>query len=87
MDTQSPQPEESESESSRRVGGTFNMYLMRILHKCRQEVVERDTAHVATRNITQDAHLYIVHKTGGSQNKKQHAVGYEYMHIEVNGHQ
>jgi hypothetical protein len=37
--------------------------------------------------MTQDAHLKIVRKTGSSKNKKQNAVGCEYIHIEANGGQ
>jgi len=37
--------------------------------------------------MTQDAHLKIVRKTGSSKNKKQLAVGCEYIHIEANGGQ
>jgi len=35
--------------------------------------------------MTRDVHLKIVHKTGSSKNKKQHAVECEYICIEVNG--
>jgi len=35
--------------------------------------------------MTQDAHLKMVHKTGSSTNKKQHAVGCEYIHTAVHG--
>ena len=37
--------------------------------------------------MTQDAHLKIVRKTGSSKNKKQHAVGSEYIHMEANSGQ
>jgi hypothetical protein len=39
---------------------------------------------VATQNMTQDAYLKIIHKTGISKNKKQHTIGCEYIHIAVN---
>jgi hypothetical protein len=45
------------------------------------QVSLRDAANVATKHITQDAHLKIVRKTGSRKNKKQHAVGCEYMLI------
>jgi hypothetical protein len=37
--------------------------------------------------MSQDAHLKIVPKTGSSKNRKQHAVGCDYIHIEANGGQ
>jgi hypothetical protein len=37
--------------------------------------------------MTQGAHLKIVRKTGSSKNKRQHAVGGEYIDIEANGGQ
>jgi len=36
---------------------------------------------VATENITQDAHFRKVHRTGSSNNKKQHAIRRESIHI------
>jgi hypothetical protein len=50
-------------------------------------LVHRDASNVATKHMTQDAHLQIFRKTGSSKNKKQHAVGYEYICIEANGGQ
>jgi hypothetical protein len=41
----------------------------------RLKSVHHDAANAATKHITQDAHLKIVHKTGSSKNLKQHAVG------------
>jgi len=35
----------------------------------------------------EDAHLKIIRKTGSRKNKKQHAVGCEYIHIEAKGGQ
>jgi hypothetical protein len=37
--------------------------------------------------MTQSANVKIVHKTGSSMNKKQYAVGCEYIYTLVNGHQ
>ena len=37
--------------------------------------------------MTQDAQWRMVHKTGSSTDKKQHAVGCEYIHTVVNGRQ
>ena len=49
--------------------------------------MHREAANVATENMTQDAHLQIVRKTGSSTNKKQHAIGCEYVHNMVDGRQ
>jgi len=53
----------------------------------RHQVVNHNTANAATKHMTQDAHFTIVRTTGSSKKKTQHAVGYEYIHMEVNGRQ
>jgi len=53
----------------------------------RHKSVHRDAANAATKHMTQDTHLKIVLKTGSRKNKKQHAVGCEYIQIEANGGQ
>jgi len=50
-------------------------------------LVHCDAADAATKHMTKDAHVKIIRKTRSSKNKKQHAVGSEYIHIEVNGSQ
>jgi hypothetical protein len=55
--------------------------------ECRQQLVNRDAADAAIRNLTQDAYLKLVRNSTSSKNKQQHAVGCKYMHIVVNGHQ
>jgi len=49
--------------------------------------VHHDAADAATKYMTQDAHLKIVCKTGSRRNKKHHAVGCEYIHIDAIGGQ
>jgi len=49
--------------------------------------VHSDTAKAATQNMTKDAHLKMVSKTGGTKNKMHHAVRCKYMYIEHNGSQ
>jgi len=49
--------------------------------------VHREAANEATKNMTQDAHLKIVRKTGSSTNKMQHAIGCENVHIMEDGRQ
>jgi len=46
-------------------------------------LVHRKAANAAIKHMTQDAHLQIVRKSGSSKNKKQHAVGCEYIHNEA----
>jgi hypothetical protein len=53
----------------------------------RHQLLHRKAADAATKHMTQDAHLKIICNTGSSTNKKQHAVGCEYLHTMVNGHQ
>jgi len=47
--------------------------------ECRQQLVHHNAAKAATKNMTQDAHLKIVRKTGSSKNMKQHATGFNHL--------
>jgi hypothetical protein len=87
MDTQPPPEGESGSNTGRLAGTTSNTELHGTQQERRHKLVHRDAASVATKYMTQDAHLKIVRKTGSSQNKKQHAVRCEYIHIVANGGQ
>jgi hypothetical protein len=87
MDTQPPPPGESGSNTGRLAGATSNTEILATQQELRHKLVHRDAANVATNHMTQDAHLKIVRKTGTSKNKKQHAVGCEFIHIEENGGQ
>jgi hypothetical protein len=53
----------------------------------RYQLAHREAAYAATKHMTEDAHLKIIRKTGRSMNKKQHAVGCEYLHTAVNSRQ
>jgi len=85
MTTQTPQTGESESESSETTGAWFNASLQGTQQQRRHQLVHRKSANVATENMTQDAQLQIVCKTGSSTNKKQHTIGCDYVHIMVDG--
>jgi hypothetical protein len=85
MDTQPPPPGESESNTSRLADATSNTELLGIQEERRNKLVHHDAANVATKHMTQEAHIKIVCKTGSSKNKKQHAVGCEYILIMANG--
>jgi len=87
MDTQPPLPGESGSNTGRLAGATSNMDILGTQQERRHKLVHRDAANAANKHITQDAHLKIVRKTGSSKNKKQHAAGCEYIHIEAEGGQ
>ena len=87
MDTQPPPPGESGSNTGRLAGATSNTDILGTQQEVRHKLVHRDAANAATNHMTQVAHLKIVCKTGSSTNKKQHAVGCEYNHIEANGSQ
>jgi len=87
MDTQPPEPGQSGSKSSGLAGASINTSLIGTQQERRHQWVHRDTANEATKNMTHDAHLKIIRKTGSSTNKKQHAVGCEFIHSLVNGHQ
>jgi len=81
MDSQRPPPGESGSNTSRLVGATSYTEILGTQRQRRHKLVHRDAADAATKHMTQDAHLKIVRKTGSRINKKQHVVGYEYIHI------
>jgi len=68
MDTQPPQAGESGSNTGRLAGATSNMELLFTHQDLRHKLVHRDAANVATKHMTQDAHLKIVRKTGTSKN-------------------
>jgi hypothetical protein len=87
MDTQPLLPGESGSNTSKLVGATSNTEILGTQHECRHKLVHCDAANVANKLMTQDVHLKIVRKTGSSKNKKQYAVGCEYILIEANGGQ
>jgi len=87
MDTQPPPPGESGSNTGRLAGATWNTEILGTKQERWHKLVHRDAANVASKHMTQDAHLMIVRKTGSSKNKKQHAVGWEYILIEANGGQ
>jgi len=84
MDTQLPWPGESGSNTGRLVGATSNTEILGTKQVRRYKFVHRDAANAATKHMTQDEHLKIVRKTGSSKNKKQQAVGCDYIHIEAN---
>jgi hypothetical protein len=66
-------------------GSTSNTELRGTHQERRHKLVHRDAVNVATKHMTQDAHLKIVRKTGSSKNNKQHAGGCEYILIVANG--
>jgi len=87
MDIQPPPPGKSGSNIGRLVGAKSNKEILGTQQERRHKLVHSDAAHAATKHMTQDAHLKIIRKTGSSKNKKQYAVGCEYIHIEANGGQ
>jgi hypothetical protein len=68
-------------------GATSNTEIFARQQEHRDKLVHRDADNVATKHMTQVAHLKLVRKTGSSKIKKQHAVGCEYILIEANGSQ
>jgi len=51
------------------------------------QLVHRNAATEATKNMTQDAQLKIVKKTGSNTNKMPHPVGCKYIQTIVNSRQ
>jgi hypothetical protein len=68
-------------------GTTSNTELHGTQQQRRHKLVYRHAANEATKHMTQDANLKIVCKTGSSKNRKQHAVGCEYILIVAKGGQ
>jgi hypothetical protein len=87
MDTEPPQTGPSGSKSGRLAGALSNTSLIGTQQECRHQFFHREASDVATKHMTQHAHLKIVRKTGSSTNMKQHAVGCEYLHTMVNDRQ
>jgi len=87
MDTQPPPAGQSGSNTGRLAGATSNTELPGTQQERRHKFVHRDAANGSTKHMTQDAQLKIVCKTGSSKNKKQHAVGCDYIIIVANGGQ
>jgi hypothetical protein len=83
VDIKAPPPGERGSNTSRLAGATTNKDILGTQQDRRHKLVHRDAADAATKDITQDAHIQIVGKTGGRSNKKQHAVGCEYVHRDM----
>jgi len=70
MDTQTPEPEVTGSESSRTTGVLADSSHNGAQQERRHQLVHRNAANAATNHMTQDAQLKIVCKTGSSKNKK-----------------
>jgi len=87
METQPPQPGETASKSSEFAGSSSNTSVIGTQEERRHQLGHSDAANAATRNMTLDAPSKTVSKTGCSENKKQFAVGWKYMHLAVNSHQ
>jgi len=87
MAPQSPQPGVIDSKLGRTMGATSNAPLAEIQQQRRHRLVHRDAAIAASKNVVQDAYFKIVRETGCSNNRDQHAIGNEHLHIHVDGGQ
>jgi len=87
MDTQTPEPGETGSESSWTMGILSDMSHNGTQQQRRHQLVHRNAANAVTKHMTQNKHLTIICETGSSRNKKQHAIGCEYIHTLVNSGQ
>jgi hypothetical protein len=74
MDPETLPPGAIRAESSRTTGTSSNAPLGETQQQHRHQLVNREAATIAIKNMTQDAHLKMVRKTGRSKNKKQHAI-------------
>jgi len=87
MATEISEHGESASETSRSTGAASNEGLAGTHQQRRHQLVHQEAANAATDNMTLYSNLKIISITGSSKNTKQHVVGCEYIHIELNGHQ
>ena len=62
------------AESNRTTGRWRNAPNGKTQQQCTLHLVQRDTGIVATKNVTQNAHLKMVRKAGKSKNNKQHLI-------------
>ena len=83
MAPQTPQPSLIESEWSQTTGTLLNAHRAEEQQQCRQQLVHHDSAIAASGNNPQDTHFKMVRHTGRSYNRKQHTIGCEYLHIDV----
>jgi hypothetical protein len=65
------------------VGATTNTDILGTQQEGGHKLGHRDAADAVTKHMTQDAHFKIVRKTDSRRNKKQHAMGCEYIHINA----
>jgi len=85
MDTQTPQPEVTGSESSQTTGVSTDSSHNGTQHERSHQLVHHNATYAASKHMTQDANSKIVRKTWSSMNKKQHGIACEYLHTVVNG--
>jgi len=84
MATKTPRPGENGTVLGRSTGVTPNMSLSGTQQERRHQLLHRNAAHAATKNMTQDAHLKIIRKTGRSKKKKPRAIECDYICVRVN---
>jgi len=76
------QPGAIEAKSSQTTGALNHAPPGETQQQCRHQLGHCDAAIEATENMTQDAHLQIVHKSRISKNKTQHAIECDSIHID-----
>jgi hypothetical protein len=75
MAPQTPEPGVIQSKSSRTTGASSNAPLAETQLQRRHQLVHRDAAIAATRNMAQHVHVKTVRKTGRTNNRQEHAIG------------
>jgi hypothetical protein len=69
MDTQPPPAGESGSDTGRLAGATSNTEHLGAQQERRPKVVHRNAANVATKHMTQEAHLKIVRRLAAAKTR------------------
>ena len=87
MAAQTHQAGGSGSESSETTGASFNASHEGTQQQPRHQAVHCEAANVATKKMSQDAHLKFFRESGSSTNITQHTIRCEYIHIMVYRHQ
>jgi len=84
--SQTPLQGMSRFDSSRKTCAWSNAPLSETQQKRRHWLVHHNAADTATGIRTYNANSKILQKTGSTKNEKHHAIGGEWIHIEVQGH-
>jgi hypothetical protein len=85
MALQTTPPAAIRSESRWIPGASCNAWPGETQQQCKSQFIHQDAAVVVTENMTQNPHLKQVRKTSRDKSKTQDVVGFELLHVDVDG--